>query len=110
MTTKTPVNEIAERVLKSHGWALGPEFWQRVTSDPFVFQLVAVIEREAVKTDELRSATRDLITARAKKAEAVRNAYPLPFYEAAADGEREAESRLRSLVGVEDTTEATPDA
>lgn len=110
MTTKTPDphNEIVEQELKRYGWTCGPEFWQRVVSDPFVFQLVSAIERPVVELHKLRLAAREYFEMRDA-------AVPLGMSDDEQNRrndiftrKQESELWLRSLVGVEDTTEERP--
>ncbi len=47
-------------VLRSYGWEGGPEFEKRYYTDPWVFNLVNIIEREREEVERLRNALNEV--------------------------------------------------
>lgn len=51
--------EAMEAALRPFGWVVGPEFWERYHSDPWVFNLANAVQTLHKRVEGLRSATVD---------------------------------------------------
>lgn len=45
-TSQSPITDSVAEALKQYGWELGPEFMRRYFTDPWIFNLVNIIEKQ----------------------------------------------------------------